>query len=92
MKKDGQFYRDMQNYIAITTIGASTLRNQGAKGVIKAAQKHLADINLRIFQAKNEFAKQVASEQGISRIHLDMRLWIEARKRNDEQDGQLNAS
>jgi len=180
MKKDNQFYRDMQHYIAVTTIGPSVLRNQGSEGVIKAAQKHLAVINLGIFQAKDKadflrvldnqterlrdtlpwgaqhwgsarkalnlflrdicynrflcelyklsdseewmeipldrliatalkrkgkrgelprwpglkrlnsdvslrfqaFAKQIASEQGISRVHLDMRLWTEEREKN----------
>ena len=180
MKKDAQFYRDMQRYIAVTTIGSSAMRNQGSKGVIKAAQKHLAVIELGIFQAKDEddfrhvldnqterlrntlprgaqnwgaarkalnlflrdicynrflcawhtlsdleewmeipldrliatalkrkgkrgelpcwpglkrlnadvsskfqsFAKQIASEQGISRVHLDMRLWTEEREKN----------
>jgi hypothetical protein len=54
MKKDDQFYRDMQRYIAVTTIGPSALRNQGSKGVIKAAQKHLSDIDLGAFRAKDE--------------------------------------
>jgi hypothetical protein len=183
MRKDDQFYRDMQKYIAVTTIGPSALRNQGSKGVIKAAQKHLAAIDLGVFQAGDEaaflrvlddhteklrcalprdaqnwgaarkalnlflrdicynrflcekhglasaeewmeipldsliaaslkrkgtkghlphwpglngltpevsskfqvFAKQVASAQGISRVHLDMRLWTEERERNAEQ-------
>lgn len=189
MKKDNQFYRDMQKYIAVTTIGPSALRNQGSKGVIKAAQKHLAAINLRVFRAKDEaaflsvlddqtealrralpreaqnwgaarkalnlflrdicynrflserqrlglveewmeipldsliaaslkrkatrgrlphwpglncltpevssrfqaFAKQVASAQGILRVHLDMRLWTEERERNGKQVGPPNA-
>jgi hypothetical protein len=183
MKKDKAFYLDMQTYIAITTIGPSTLRNQGSKGVIKAAQKYVASIDIRIFRAKDEaaflevldqetenlrralpegaqnwgaarkalnlflrdvcynrflceihglaqaedwmeipldslisaslkrksmrgqlpawpglnrltpevsskfqaFARQVAMERRISRVHLDMRLWIEARERNGEQ-------
>jgi hypothetical protein len=50
MQKDDQFYRDMQKYIAITTVGPSALRNQGSKGVIKAAQKHLAGIDLQVFR------------------------------------------
>jgi len=185
MQKDDQFYRDMQKYIAITTVGPSALRNQGSKGVIKAAQKHLADIDLQVFRTKDEaefltvldqqteilrralppraqnwgaarkainlflrdicynrflcerhglaiaedwmeipldsliaaslkrkdseghlprwprliklerhdsskfqaFAKSIASAQGISRVHLDMRLWAEERERNGEQAG-----
>jgi len=41
----------MQKYIAIATLGPSALRNQGSKGVIKAAEKHLADIDLQVFRA-----------------------------------------
>jgi len=54
MKKDAQFYRDMQRYIAVTTIGPSTLRNQGASGVIEAAQEHLAAVEVSAFSAPNE--------------------------------------
>ena len=28
MNKDDEFYRDMQRYVAVTTVGPSTLRNQ----------------------------------------------------------------
>lgn len=34
------------------------------------------------FQA---YARQVAAEQGISRVHVDMRLWTTERERNGEQ-------
>jgi len=44
----------MQRYIAVTTIGPSTLRNQGASGVIEAAQKHLSNVALSAFSARNE--------------------------------------
>lgn len=54
--KDDQFYADMQRYIAVTTVGPSALRKQGAKGVIKAAQQHLAVANLQIFKQKDELA------------------------------------
>ena len=183
MKKDDQFYQDMQRYIAVTTIGPSALRNQGSSGVIKAAQNYLAVIDVGRFRTKDErtflksldaateklkhalppgaqnwgaarkacnlflrdiyynrflcqrhgledseewmeipldglvatalkrkgkrgalsrwpglnrltpeisakfqtFARQVAAEQGISRVHLDMRLWTTQRERNGEQ-------
>lgn len=175
----------MQRYIAVTTVGPSALRNQGSKGVIKAAQDYLARIPLRQFRANVEgsflrtldteterlrktlprgaqnwgaarkalnlflrdicynrflcdrhglsrsenwmeipldslvaaflkrkarhektrlprwpgltgltrevsaifqaYAKQVALSQGISRVHLDMRVWTEERERNVEQ-------
>jgi len=54
MKKDSQFYRDIQRYIAVTTIGPSTLRNQGARGVIEVAQEHLAAVDLSKFSVRNE--------------------------------------
>lgn len=54
MQKNDQFYSDMQQYIAVTTIGPSTLRNQGAKGVIKTAQKYLAAVSLARFRTQNE--------------------------------------
>jgi len=183
IKKDDQFYQDMQRYIAVTTIGPSALRNQGSRGVIKAAQRHLAQLDLRVFRTDGEaaflrvldaqteelkrvlprgarnwgaarkalnlflrdicynrflcerhglstcedwmeipldslvatalkrkgkrgeltrwpglngltpdlssrfqaFAKRVASEQGISRVHLDMRLWTVERERNAKE-------
>jgi len=189
IKKDAQFYRDMQRYIAVTTIGPSALRNQGSAGVIKAAQNHLAVIDLGGFRTKDErtflkildaatemlkrtlpqgaqnwgaarkacnlflrdicynrflcqrygleeseewmeipldglvatalkrkgqrgglprwpglngltpeisakfqaFARQVAAEQGISRVHLDMRLWTTERERNGKQSASADA-
>lgn len=189
MKKDDDFYRDMQRYIAVTAIGPSALRNQGSKGVIRAAQKYLATVDLGVFRAEDEatflrtldketeklrrtlpreaqnwgaarkalnlflrdicynrflckrhrliqteewmeipldsliaaslkrkgtrghlpswpglngltpevslkfqeFAKQIALAQGISRVHLDMRLWTEERERNGEQHDAADA-
>jgi hypothetical protein len=54
MKKDDQFYRDMQRYIAVTTIGPSTLRNQGANRVIEAAQVYLSVVSLPTFKTTGE--------------------------------------
>jgi hypothetical protein len=54
MKKDQRFYRDMQAYIAVTTIGPSTLRNQGAKRVIKKAQEFLGRLDLHPFHKSDE--------------------------------------
>lgn len=54
MKKDDQFYLDVQRYVAVTTIGPSALRNQGSAGVIKAAQNYLAIIDLGAFRTKDE--------------------------------------
>jgi hypothetical protein len=54
MKKDHQFYRDMQRYISITAIGPSALRNEGSAGVIKGARNYLAAIDLGAFRTKDE--------------------------------------
>jgi hypothetical protein len=56
MKRDPQFYRDIQRYLAITAIGPSALRNQGSGGVIKAARNYLAAIDLGAFRTKNQQA------------------------------------
>jgi hypothetical protein len=84
MKKDDQFYRDMQRYIAVTTIGPSALRNQGSKGVIKAAQNHLAVIDLGAFHTKDEqaFLKVLDTETAELREALPKgsRHWGAARK------------
>jgi hypothetical protein len=44
----------MQRYIAITTIGPSTLRNQGMAGVIQAARNYLAAVELSAFNVRSE--------------------------------------
>lgn len=54
--KTNSLYHDMQRYIAVTAIGPSTLRNQGAPGVIAAAQCFLSNLALRTFTVKNEKA------------------------------------
>jgi hypothetical protein len=54
MKKSRSFFRDLQRYVAITTVGPSALRNQGSPGVIKAAQDHLASLDLRTVCVGNE--------------------------------------
>jgi hypothetical protein len=84
MKKDDQFYQDMQRYIAVTTIGPSALRNQGAAGVIKAAQNHLAIIDLGSFWAKDEktFLKALdaRTEELKDALPRGARNWGAARK------------
>lgn len=74
----------MQRYIAITTIGPSTLRNQGSKGVIKAAQQYLSKINLRKFTTKDEisFLKNLDYETERLRksLPVESQNWGAARK------------
>jgi hypothetical protein len=54
MQKSEDFSKSMQQYLAITTVGPSTLRNQGSKGVINAVQEYLAKNNLCDFNQINE--------------------------------------
>ncbi len=81
-KKDANFYDDMQRYIAVTTIGPSTLRNQGSKGVIKAAQKYLCQVDLPRFRAKNEssFLQTLDRETKKLKKSLPRGRWGAARK------------
>lgn len=44
----------MQRYIAVTTIGPSTLRNQGGPGVIEATQRFLSALDIHAFAVSNE--------------------------------------
>jgi hypothetical protein len=54
MPKDMTFDQEMQEFISITVIGPSALRNQGAKEVIKIARKFLAKIKLSLFNTNSE--------------------------------------
>jgi len=84
MIKNDDFYRDMQRYIAVTTIGPSTLRNQGASGVIEAAQKHLAAFEFSAFSARNEedFLASLngATERLRTALPVEAQHWGAARK------------
>lgn len=53
MKKKS-FYSDMQTFVAVTTIGTSSLRNQGSKGVIKSARQYLASLEIESFCTNSE--------------------------------------
>ena len=44
----------IQRFEAFTAIGASTVRNQGAPGVVNATRKFLSEMDLRSFGAKNK--------------------------------------
>ncbi len=52
-KTDG-FYADMQQYVAVTTVGPSTLRNQGGPGVIETAQRFLSSLDIGSFAVQDE--------------------------------------
>ena len=84
MKKDDRFYRDMQRFIAVNTIGPSVLRNQKSKGVIKAAQDFLAGVDIGAFQCTSEAAFRVVldgrTEELKQRLPKGARNWGSARK------------
>lgn len=84
MKKNAQFYCDMQRYIGVATIGPSTLRNQGSGGVIKAAQQYLAVLDLSVFGGSKEqdFLAALNTQTEMLRASLPSgaRNWGAARK------------
>jgi len=84
MRKDDEFYHDMQRYIAVTTIGPSALRNQGSKGVVKAAQRHLAAVDLGVFRVEDEAAFHRTLDQETERLRRalprEAQNWGAARK------------
>jgi hypothetical protein len=75
---------DMQKYIAVTTVGPSTLRNQGASGVIEAAQRFLKKLDMRRFAVKEEKAflavLDTVTEELKQRLPRVARHWGAARK------------
>lgn len=82
--KTDNIYVDMQRYIAVTTIGPSTLRNQGASGVIGAAQRFLSKLDMHKFAVKDEKAFLVVldttTEELRRRLPVGARHWGVARK------------
>ena len=49
-------HSDIQRYIAVTTVGPSTLRNQGKSGVIEMAQSFLSEFDLHRLTVNDERA------------------------------------
>jgi hypothetical protein len=66
--------------IPLDSLTAASLKRKGAKGQLPQwpGLKRLTPAVSSRFQT---FAKRLASSQGISRVHLDMRLWAEERER-----------
>jgi len=59
MKKRGHpddFMTTMQRSVAVTAIGPSALRNQGASGIVDAARDYLSSLNLKKFKLRKEEA------------------------------------
>lgn len=84
MKKDDLFYSDMQQFIAVTTIGPSSLRNQGSKDVIKEARNQLSAIDLNRFSVEEETNFLGALEEETEKLRhalpIGARHWGAARK------------
>jgi len=82
MKKED--LRLLHNRTAYFCIGASTLWNQGAKGVLKKAREHLKGINLKKFSKKTrkEFQRVLDKETEVLKNALPRgaRNWGAARK------------
>jgi len=50
MTEQNSLIKKFQERVAMISIGPSTLRGQGACGIVKAARKYLADLNLAEFK------------------------------------------
>ena len=82
--KPDSFHADMQRYIAVTTVGPSTLRNQGGPGVIEAAQRFLSELDIRTLAVDDENSflavLNTTTAELRRRLPLDSQHWGAARK------------
>lgn len=78
MRKHFSFIRRLQARTALLAIGRSTLRNQGAPGVVAAAREYLSSINLGEFSVTTRSAFETVLEKHTQR--LMKRFPREARK------------
>ncbi len=82
--KTDSFYTDMQQYIAVTTVGPSTLRNQGGPGVIEMAQRFLSVLDLSILAVNDEKSFLAVLDATTAklqqRLPVDSQHWGAARK------------
>lgn len=79
------FLNTIQHYLAASTIGHSTLRNQGAKGVIQAARDYLAVLDLSRFRLVSDQSSYLEVLNSITKelqaaLPLGARHWGAARK------------
>lgn len=79
-----EFLGLVQRYVANVGISGSSLRNQGAPGVVKAARRFLADLDLKPLSKMepaeySEWLETVTGELGGS-LPEDARSWGAARK------------
>ena len=80
----GDFLSNMQTYVANIAISGSTLRNQGAQGVVAAARKFLGDLALRelVCTEPPQYACLLTkwTTEMRSRLPVNARHWGTARK------------
>jgi len=70
--------------IPLDSLTAASLKRKGARGNLPQ-WPGLNELTPDVSSKFQTFAKQVALAEGISRVHLDMRLWTEERERNGER-------
>lgn len=74
----------MHRFIAISAIGPSALRGQGASGVIKACRDHLSSLDLKRFRRRSEKAFLLTLDEATEELRkvfpIGARNWGAARK------------
>ena len=74
----------LQTRVAEVAIGASTLRNQGARGVVQSTREFLKRLDLRLFRVDNPQAYRARLEQATAELRMSLpggtRHWGTARK------------
>ena len=84
MTTNGPTLQDYINRVANTSIGSSTLRNQGASGVIRVARMYLQNLSLNQFSTFSESQfRDVINERTLelqSQFPTEARSWGAARK------------
>jgi len=78
------FQSTMQRSVAVTAIGQSALRNQGASGVIKTAREFLATMDLSVFRSSTKqtfkFHLDTATDSLLLALPKKAQNWGAARK------------
>jgi len=72
------FYSTVQRSVAVTALGPSSLRNQGASGVIHSAQEFLAALDLSVFNG----SKAVMFDAQLNSITDRLKLALPKKARN----------
>ncbi|MCX6563852.1 MAG: hypothetical protein NTU60_09635 [Candidatus Aminicenantes bacterium] len=84
MKHPKGFLSTVQQYVAVTAIGPSSLRNQGASGVIDTAREFLTNLDLNDFVVKQRAGFDTVLDSKTNRLRKDFpkkaQNWGAARK------------